>query len=160
MLALARRERAGRIAMSRVGTIAAIGALVACVACGGDPTTPATPASPTPTPNTGPVLVLTAANFEAEVANNPGTVMVEFYSPTCPACLSMAEIVEQVAQDFAGRAVVGTVNTAVERDLLDQYKIRVVPTFVFIKAGSEVDRYSGTATRSQLSARIESAIAS
>ena len=142
--------------MSRTATIAAIGALVVCAACGGgDPTTPATPEA---TPDTGAVRVLTAANFDAEVLQNPGVVMVEFYSPTCPACLSMTEIVEQVAQDFSGRAVVGTVNAVVERDLLEQYAIQVVPTFVFFKGGRELSRYSGTATRSQLGARLEAVI--
>jgi len=142
--------------MNRKATIAAIGGLLVCAACGGgEPTTPATPE---PTPATGAVLVLTAANFDAEVLQDPGAVMVEFYSPTCPACLSMTAIVDQLGRDFAGRAVVGKVDVSVERGLLGDYAIEYVPTFVFFRAGHEVERHVGTAPRSQLAASLEAAI--
>jgi len=132
--------------------MAVIGVLVACAACGGAPTTPE------PTPETGAVLVLTAANFDGEVLQDPGAVMVEFYSPTCPHCISMIEIVDQLGRDFDGRAVVGKVDVTVERGLSGTYGIEYVPTFVFFRAGREVERHVGTASRSQLAASLEAAI--
>jgi thioredoxin 1 len=122
--------------------------------CDDDPTTPVTP-----TPDGSSVVVLTSASFQSQVLANPGAAMVEFYSPTCPHCVSMTAVVEQLAQDFAGRAVVGKVDVTVERGLLDAHGIELVPTFVFFKAGREVGRFVGTTSRSDLSTRLEAAIA-
>ena len=132
-------------------------ALVLCAGCNGNPTDPQTP-TPTPTPGESAVLVLTAANFDAQVLASAGAVMVDFYLPQCSHCQAMAPIVEQLAKDFAGRAVVGKVDVSVERGLLGRYAIEAVPTFVFFKGGKELQRYVGEAPRSQLADRLEAAI--
>jgi thioredoxin 1 len=126
------------------------------MACGDDPTVPGTP---TATPRTSAVVALSSANFASLVLASQQAVMVEFYSPTCSACRSMTATVEQLAQDFSGRALVGQVDVSVERALLNTYAIDAVPTFVFFKAGREVGRQVGTTSRSDLAARIEAALA-
>jgi thioredoxin 1 len=126
--------------------------LACCAGCGGS-------GDPTGAAGDAPLVALTAANFEAQVLGNPQAVMVEFFRPTCPACQSMTTIVEDLARGYAGRAVVGQVDTTVERDLLARYAVDAVPTFVFFKGGREVARHVGTTTRSTLANMLDAALA-
>jgi thioredoxin 1 len=122
--------------------------LVAATACGGGSVAPTTPSGASN------VVELTLANFNDEVLDNPGVVLVEFYLPTCPVCQSMAPTVEQVADDYVGRAVVGRVDAGVEQELGAIFNVTQVPSFFVFKAGTPVDSRVGGMAREDLSAMI------
>jgi thioredoxin 1 len=72
----------------------------------------------------------------------------------------MGPIVTQLATDFTGRALVGTVNTLQQGELARAYGVTGVPTFVFFKNGHEVSpRQVGTTTYDDLAARLDALIA-
>ena len=67
----------------------------------------------------------------------------------------MVPIVTQLATDFDGRALVGTVDVNTQSTLTRNYGITAVPTFVFFKNAKEVSRQSGTTTYADLAGRLQ-----
>jgi thioredoxin 1 len=71
----------------------------------------------------------------------------------------MVPIVTQLATDFDGRALVGTVEVNAQGALARAYGITSVPTFVFFKGGREVSRQSGMTTYADLAGKLQALIA-
>ena len=71
----------------------------------------------------------------------------------------MVPIVTQLASDFAGRALVGTVDVTLQMALSRAYGVESVPTFVFFKHGREVSRQVGTTSYEDLAAKLTALIA-
>jgi len=125
---------------------------MAAAGCGGSPTeATATPSS---------VVVLTAANFQGLVLESSLPYLVEFYSPTCPACQAMTDTVETLARDVQGSAVVGTVNGTVEGELVATYQIVAAPTFVVFVDGEERRRRTGAMSYQELASLLDATAAS
>jgi len=135
---------------------AAVAVLVAAAGCGGGGGP--TGGSNTPTPATA-VVLLDAASFESRVLASPRPSLVEFWSPTCPACQTMVPIVERLAADFDGRALVGTVDVTRQPALTSAQQVSLVPTFVFYEGGGEVSRQVGATSYEDLAARLQALVA-
>jgi thioredoxin len=71
----------------------------------------------------------------------------------------MVPIVTQLATDFGGRALVGTVDVNTQSSLTAAYGVSRVPTFVFFKGGREVARQSGTTTYADLAGKLQALLA-
>jgi thioredoxin 1 len=71
----------------------------------------------------------------------------------------MVPIVTQVATDFDGRALVGTVDVNTQGALTRAYGVTSVPTFVFFRGGREVSRQSGMATYADLAGKLQALLA-
>jgi thioredoxin 1 len=71
----------------------------------------------------------------------------------------MVPIVTQLATDFEGRALVGTVDANTQGSLDRAYAISAVPTFVYFKNGREVSRQSGTTTYADLAGKLQALLA-
>jgi thioredoxin 1 len=71
----------------------------------------------------------------------------------------MVPIVTQLASDFDGRALVGTVDVNTQSTLLRTYAVTAVPTFVFFKNGREVSRQTGTTTYEDLAGKLQALLA-
>jgi thioredoxin 1 len=71
----------------------------------------------------------------------------------------MVPIVTRLANDFAGRALVGTVDVNVQGDLTRTHGVTVVPTFVFFKNGRETSRQMGTTTYEDLAGQLQALLA-
>ena len=71
----------------------------------------------------------------------------------------MVPIVTQLAADFDGRALVGTVDVNTQGALIRAYGVSSVPTFVYFKNGREVSRQSGTTTYADLAGKLQALLA-
>jgi thioredoxin 1 len=71
----------------------------------------------------------------------------------------MVPIVKQIASDFEGRALVGTVDVNSQGAVTRDYSVASVPTFVFFKGGHEVSRQSGTTTYEDLAGKLRALLA-
>ncbi len=69
----------------------------------------------------------------------------------------MVPIVERLARDFAGRALVGTVDVSAESALAGAWGVGRVPTFIFLNQGREVSRQVGSTSYEDLAAKRETA---
>lgn len=101
------------------------------------------------------VLTLDAGNFENEVLKADRPVLVDFFAVWCGPCKMLGPIVDAVAEENAGKIVVGKVNVDENRDLAIRYGIRGVPTLIFFKDGREVKRVVGVQNKAQLQKLID-----
>lgn len=146
----------GPVASTRWAVVACV-CMVGSMSCGGG--SPAAPAAPSPpAAAASPLVVLDAATFDVRVLANPRPSLVEFFSPTCPACQAMTPTVERLARSFEGRALVGTVDVTQEPALSAAYRVSAVPTFAFFVGGVEVSRQVGTTSYADLATRLQALI--
>lgn len=89
-------------------------------------------------------LVLTDANFEAEVLKSDVPVLVDFWAPWCGPCRVMSPMVEKLAGEYTGKPVkVGKMNVDENQATAEKYGIMSIPTFFFFKGGQVVDQIVG-----------------
>jgi thioredoxin 1 len=93
----------------------------------------------------GKYVELTNANFEATIAE--GVTMVDFWAPWCGPCRMIAPVVEELAEDFEGKATIAKVNTDEEQEIAVKFGIRSIPTILFFKNGEVVDQMIGAASK-------------
>ncbi|ADG93655.1 thioredoxin [Arcobacter nitrofigilis DSM 7299] len=97
-------------------------------------------------------LELDQTNIEDTVKE--GVSLVDFWAPWCGPCRMIAPVIEQLAEEFEGKAKICKVNTEVEQDLTVKYEIRSIPTILFFKDGEIVDQLIGTTTKGALEEKI------
>ncbi|WP_024954932.1 thioredoxin [Sulfurospirillum arcachonense] len=102
----------------------------------------------------GKYIDLNAENFEASIAE--GTALVDFWAPWCGPCRMLAPVIEELAEDFDGKAKICKVNTDEEQDIAVKYGIRSIPTILFFKDGELVDQMVGASSKQVLADKINS----
>lgn len=97
--------------------------------------------------------IITDANF-AEIINTDQPVLVDFWATWCGPCRALAPVVEELAHEFAGKAVVGKCNVDDCDDVPMNFGIRSIPTLIFFKNGQAVDRIVGVASKADIAAKL------
>lgn len=87
--------------------------------------------------------------------------MIDFWATWCGPCVRMSPIVEELAQEYEGKAVIGKYNIEEENDLAMKYRIMSIPTILFFKNGEQVAslRMAGAQQKDALKARIDELLA-
>jgi thioredoxin 1 len=93
----------------------------------------------------GKYIELTASNFNEVVKD--GVVMVDFWAPWCGPCRMIGPIVNELAQEYEGKAKICKVNTDEEQDIAIRFGIRSIPTILFFKDGQLADHMIGAASK-------------
>jgi thioredoxin 1 len=100
-------------------------------------------------------LEITSENFETAVVNSGKVSMVDFWAEWCGPCRFISPLIEELATEYEGKAVIGKVNVDNEREIAAQFKVTGIPTIIYIKDGVEVDRHVGRAPKSVLQDKLE-----
>lgn len=98
----------------------------------------------------------TSANFEEEVLESPGFVLLFFWAPWCAHCRGMMPSLENLARQKAGRLKVVMINTEKETYLAGRFQIMSVPRLVLYRNGHQVDEVNGALSWSKLDEWTES----
>lgn len=103
-------------------------------------------------------MELTDDTFEDEVLQTDRPVLIDFWAPWCGPCRVVSPIVEELADEYAGRVKVGKVNVDENPETAEQYGIRGIPTLLFFKDGDIADRVVGAAPKSQIAEKLEALV--
>jgi len=102
-------------------------------------------------------MTITEQNFE-ELLKGDKPVMVDFGAIWCGPCKALAPIVEEVAKEYEGRAVVGKADVDECPNLAAQFRIRSVPTVLFFKGGQAVDKTVGLVAKNTLTEKLNALV--
>jgi thioredoxin 1 len=96
-------------------------------------------------------LEITDSNFEELVLNSEHPVMVDFWAEWCGPCRMVGPIVEELSNDYEGKAVVGKLDVDTHQQYAAKYGVRNIPTILFFKDGELVERKVGVAPKENYS---------
>ena len=96
----------------------------------------------------------TDSNFQ-ETALSGGVSVVDFWAQWCGPCRLISPIIDDLSQEFEGKATIGKVNVDDNPEISQKYQVRSIPTILFIKDGEVVDKHVGTATKATLVKKLE-----
>lgn len=102
-------------------------------------------------------LEITDSNIQ-EHLDSGKLVVVDFWAPWCGPCKVIAPVIEELANEYDGKAIIGKCDVDENADLPATYGIRNIPTILFFKNGEVVDKQVGAVTKSVLVDKINNLI--
>ncbi len=104
-------------------------------------------------------LEITDSNFEEVVLKADKPVLIDFWAEWCGPCRMVGPVVEELAKDYEGKAVIGKVNVDENPEISVRYGIRNIPALLFLKNGEIVDKQIGAVPKSVLNEKLEKQLA-
>jgi len=98
-----------------------------------------------------------SAKFQTEVLESSEPVLVDFYADWCPPCRALAPTLENLANEFDGRARILKVNVDENPDLAGRYNVRSIPTLALFQDGEVADVKVGALPQAALRSLLENA---
>ena len=101
-------------------------------------------------------LEINEANYEELVTKSDKPVLLDFWATWCGPCRTIAPIVDELATEYEGKAVIGKVDVDSNSAITAKFGIRNIPTLIFIKNGEMVDKLVGAVQKSAIAAKLDS----
>lgn len=100
-------------------------------------------------------LEITDANFDQLVLKSDKPVLVDFWAEWCGPCRMVGPLVEELAKEYEGKAVIGKMNVDHNQNIPMQFGIRNIPALLFFKNGQVVDRQVGAVPKTALETKLK-----
>ena len=98
-------------------------------------------------------LHLTSENFDEETGS--GRVLVDCWATWCGPCKMLGPIIDELAEEFAGRAKVCKVDVDNNKDIARRFKVMSIPTVIILENGEEINRLVGVKEKEEYAAALE-----
>jgi thioredoxin 1 len=96
----------------------------------------------------------TDANFDSDVLKSDKVTLIDFWAEWCGPCKIMSPVVEELAQEFDGKAVIGKMDVDNNPEVPFKYRISGIPTFLVFKNGELKQKIVGATTKKALADAI------
>ena len=100
-------------------------------------------------------LEITDSNFEEVVIKSEKPVLVDFWATWCGPCRMVGPIVDELAEEYMDKAVVGKMNVDDNSEVPSQFGIRNIPALLIFKNGEIVDKVIGAVPKNVLSEKLD-----
>ncbi len=100
---------------------------------------------------------LTDASFDQALAKQTSLVLVDFWAEWCGPCRAIAPVLEELAQEYAGRVTIAKVNVDEHPRLAARFQVRSIPTLLLFKGGRVIDQVIGAAPKAEIAKRLDTA---
>jgi len=94
---------------------------------------------------------VTDSNFN-EIVNKHSLALIDFWAPWCGPCLALAPAVEELAEEYAGKVIIGKLNVDKNPRTAERFQIFSIPTMLLMRDGREVDRIVGLVPKKYIEA--------
>ncbi|NOZ94760.1 MAG: thioredoxin [Acidobacteria bacterium] len=103
----------------------------------------------------GKTVEVTDTNFETTILSSDKPAIVDFWAVWCGPCRIVAPILEELSEEYDGKAVIGKLDVDSNRDTAVKFGIQAIPTMLFFKDGEMVDRIVGAADRRTIQSKLD-----
>ena len=104
----------------------------------------------------GKAVEVTDANFDETILNSEKPALVDFWAVWCGPCRAISPIVEELANEYGDRIVVGKLDVDANRDTAVKFGIQAIPTLLLVKNGEVADRIVGATDKASLASKLDS----
>lgn len=96
--------------------------------------------------------------FETEMHDKSGVVLIDLWAEWCGPCKAMNPVIEELASEYAGKAVIAKLNVDDNPDVPTKFNVRGIPTFLLFKNGELQDKIVGATSKKILQEKINACL--
>jgi len=93
------------------------------------------------------ILILSKDNFDDIVNNSEKPVLVDFWASWCGPCRAIAPVMDELSEEYDGKAILAKVNVDNEREISTKFRIMSIPTVMLFKGGQVVEKIVGARSK-------------
>jgi len=103
-------------------------------------------------------LEFTDANFDEEVIGSDVPVLVDFWAAWCGPCKALTPTINELADQYSGKAKIGKVDTDANRNVSVSYQVSAIPTVLLFKGGEIVEKFVGLRSKADFEKALDAAV--